>query len=96
MASATPNLIVPGLGKRRMLELSTRARRLGMTPAHYVRHLVEEDLATDKAARNTTFAKLMQPVRRQFKSSGMTEAELDRIVNRARARHHARSKSGKA
>jgi len=88
-------LTVAGLGKRRMAELSSKARRLGMTPARYVRHLVEEDLALERAARKTTFSRLMRPVRAQFQSNGMTEAELDHLVERARTRHHDRVKARK-
>jgi hypothetical protein len=84
-------LQVKGLGKQKMSELSAKAKRLGTTAARYVRRLVEEDLALDHQARQTTFAEIMRPVREEFRASGMTEADLDAIVDRARTRHHQRA-----
>ena len=79
---------LPRLGKRRMAELTSKAKSLGMTPQRYVRFLIEEDLALDRKARTTTFAELMGPGR------DVDEAELDRLVDEARTRHHKKS-SGK-
>ena len=43
---------VKGLGKRKMAAIVQRAKRLGMTPQRYLRHLVEEDLAISERARS--------------------------------------------
>jgi hypothetical protein len=75
---------MPRLGKRKLAELTSRARSLGLTPEGYVRLLIEEDLALEQKARTTTFAKLMGPGR------DVDEAELDRLVDGARTRHHQR------
>ena len=80
---SSPTVIqVPRLGKQRMAELTRKANSLGMTPERYVQTLIEEDLALDRKARSTTFAELMGPGRE------VDEAELDRLVDAARTRHH--------
>ena len=68
-----------------MSKLASKAKRLGMTPQRYVRELVEKDLALDRKARATTLAELVGPGR------DVDEAELDRLVEAARTRHHRRS-----
>lgn len=77
-------LQVRGLGKQKMAELASKARRLGLTPQEYVKRLVEEDLAIDRAARTTTLADIVGPGRQ------IDEDELDRLVDKARTRHQHR------
>lgn len=85
MASTAATLRLKGLGPRAMLELAGKARRLGMTPERYLRELVQEDLALDRKARTTTLAELMGPGRQ------VDEAELDKLIDAARTRHHRRN-----
>jgi hypothetical protein len=94
MPLTTTRLEIRGLGKRQIAALAQKAKRLGMTPERYVRQLVEEDLSLEKQAQSTTFAELMQPVRAEFTASGMSESELDILVDSARSRHSRRT-SGK-
>jgi DNA-binding ferritin-like protein len=91
MASSTAHLELRGLGKQKMSALAEKARRLGVTPARYLRQLVEADLAIEQEARATSFAELMKPVRADFTKSGTTEQELDHLVDMARSRHHERT-----
>jgi hypothetical protein len=88
MAAATLNLRVKGLGKQKIEALTRKAERLGLTKDEYVRQLLEDDLELDQQARTTFFAELMAPVREDFRRSGMSEADLDAIVKRARSRQH--------
>ena len=85
--SSTPVIQLPRLGKRRMAELTRKARSMGMTPQRYVQFLIEEDLALDRKARSTTFAELMGPGRE------VDEAELDQLVDEARTRHRTKSRA---
>ena len=85
---ATINLQLKGLGKQKMAELATKAKQLGMTPERYLKQLVEEDLARDRAARTTSLQELMGPGRE------IDEKELDALVERARERHHQRKPRG--
>jgi hypothetical protein len=90
MASIAARLELKGLGKQKFTALTAKAKRLGMTPARYLRQLVDDDLELDRQAQATTFSQLMGTTRDQFKESGLTEQELDDLVNAARSRHHNR------
>jgi len=78
----TTTLEVKGLGRGKLNELTREAKRLGVTPEQYVRNLVEERLDIARAAREKTFAEITGPGR------DVDEAELDRLVEAARERHH--------
>ncbi len=81
MATAM-TLELRGLDRREMRDLTAQARRLGLTPEDYVRRLVEENLALAREAREKTFTELTRPGR------AVDEAEVDQLVERAKARHH--------
>ena len=68
-----------------MSELVEQAKRAGMTPEGYVRHLVEENLAIARDARTKTFAAIMGPGRE------VDEAELDQLVEASKTRYHRRT-----
>jgi hypothetical protein len=56
-----------------------RAKHAGQTPPEYVRALIERALLADQS-----FDDILRPVRGDFARSGVTEAELERTVERAR------------
>jgi hypothetical protein len=85
MAITAISLRVKGLGRQKMAALTNKAKRLGMTPEAYLKHLIEQDLALDRKAHSTTLAELLGPGRE------VDEAELDRLVEAARTRHFERS-----
>ncbi len=84
--STITGLQLPRLGKQKMAQIASKAKRLGMTPQRYIRQLIEEDLALDQKAKTMSFAQIM--------SSGrdVNEAVLDKVVDEARARHHDNSR----
>jgi len=84
--STTAKLEISGLGKRKMVALAAKAKRLGVSPARYVRQLVEDDLAIERDAQSLTLAQIMDPVRNEFRQTRTTDEELDSIVNAARSR----------
>lgn len=84
--AATTTLRINGLPKRKMAELTAKARRLKLTPAAYVKRLVEEDLALDREAKSRSLAEVFGPGRH------VDEQELDRLVDEARSRHYQRTK----
>ena len=73
---------VKGFGKQKTAAIVERAKRLGMTPERYIKHLVEEDLKVSERAKASTFESLLGP------GSDVDEAELDQLVNAARVRYH--------
>jgi hypothetical protein len=87
--SQTPTLQIRGLGKQKTEKLIARAKRLGMTPQGYLKHLVEEDLAVSDRARNSSFEELLGPGRE------VDEMDVDRLVQEAKvARHREKAKKG--
>ena len=85
METTVTSLQLKGLGRKAMTELTSKAKRLGITPERYVKELVREDLALDRRARTTTFYELLGPGRE------VDEAELDELVDAARTRHYQRT-----
>lgn len=68
-----------GLRPAQLRALDRKARRKGKTAPEYVRSLVERDLLMDKS-----FDEILAPIREDFRKSGLTETQLDRIIDRAR------------
>ncbi len=56
-----------------------RARKIGTTAEDYVRYLIEEDLASALSMRV-----LFAPVREQIKESGISDTELDELLEAER------------
>ena len=81
MATAT-SVRVTGLGKQKMSRIVSRAKQMGLTPAEYIRQLVDEDLKSDHIARTKSFSEVLGP------GEDIDEVELDRLVNRAKRRHY--------
>ena len=77
MSSLSPGDI--GLGRSLLRAVEQKARRQGKTPPEYVRLLIERDLLADR-----TFDEILKPVRDDFRKSGISEEQLDQIVERAR------------
>jgi hypothetical protein len=81
MATST-SVRVTGLGKQKMSRIVARAKQMGLTPEEYVRQLVEEDLRLDHVARTKSFSEILGP------GQEVDEAELDKLVDRAKRRHY--------
>ncbi len=85
MPPSTIALQAKDLGKQKMAQVVRRAKRLGMTPQNYLKHLVEEDLAISVAARTTSFRQLMGP------GTEVDEQEVDKLVEAAKTKYHRRA-----
>jgi len=81
---------VTGLPRGELAALRSHAKALGMTAEVYARQLIEAGLALERKARTTSFDELFAPAQERFRDSGMTEEELDALVDAARSRHHRR------
>ena len=95
MSIAASGIRVSGLGKQKLAELRQNAKGLGMSLERYAKHLIENGLRLEQQARTTSFDDLLEPLRAEFRKSGVTEDELDRIVDAARTRHHRRKSKRK-
>jgi hypothetical protein len=67
-----------------------------MTPEEYAKKLIEDAISLEQEARTQSFDQLFAPVQQHFRQSGMTERELDEMVDAARTRHHRRTSRKKA
>ncbi len=72
-------LEVTGLCLDTLEAIGQKGRQAGKTISEYVRDVIETEVAGDQ-----TFAQILEPIRRSFDESGMTEAELDDLVKLAR------------
>ena len=77
---STTSLAAVGLSPAQLRAIEKKARRAGTTAPEYVRALIERDLMADQ-----TFDEILRPVRTDFERRGVTDAQLDGIVQRARA-----------
>src|SRR5688500_2876205 len=74
---------------KQLSALKRKARRMGLTPAMYIKRLIEDDLVLDRKAKNTTLDELAAPFRKALK--GISEHQFDQIVDAARTKHAIRS-----
>jgi hypothetical protein len=75
----TDTIQITGLPPSVIEAVENRAKEIGTTPENYVRYLIEEDLASTLSMRV-----LFAPVREQIRESGISEAELDELLEEAR------------
>jgi hypothetical protein len=86
-------LQVKDLPSRKWLAIRRKAEQMGTTPERYLRALIDEDLALDHKARNASLTELGRPFEKALE--GVSDSELDQIVDRARARHARRSRAAR-
>ena len=70
-----------------MTELVAKAKRMGLEPGAYAKRLIEEGLAFQRDAEKSSFAEIMTPVRNA--GGDLADAEIMKLVELARADHHA-------
>lgn len=75
----TDTIQVTGLPPLVIEAVENRVKEIGTTAEDYVRYLIEEDLASTLSMRV-----LFAPVREQIKESGISEDELDELLEEAR------------
>ncbi len=78
---------LPPLNKQRMAELVAKAKRIGIGPGDYAKRLIEDGLAFQREAEESSFAKIMKPVRNA--TGEVEDAEILDLVETVRAERHA-------
>jgi hypothetical protein len=68
-----------GLKPAQVKAVQRKARRQGKSAPEYLRALVERDLLADQP-----FDAILKPVRDDFRRSGITPEQLDKVVDAAR------------
>lgn len=75
----TDTIQITGLPPSVIEAVEKRANEIGTTAEKYVRYLIEEDLASTLSMRG-----LFAPVREQIRESGISEDELDELLEEAK------------
>ena len=70
-----------------MSDLIAKAKRLGIGPGDYAKKLIEEALAFQREAEESSFAEIMRPVREV--GGTVNDVEIVKLVEIARTKHHA-------
>jgi hypothetical protein len=78
---ATVTLELPLETERRLRE---KATHLGQTLETYLKQVAEREANGNNGDSSSHLDELLAPIRRQFVQSGMTEEELDKLVEEAR------------
>jgi hypothetical protein len=73
---------LPPLDKRSMLDLVSKAKRMGMDPGDYAKRLIEDGLAFQREAEESSFAEIMGPVRDA--TGAVDDGEIQKLVDSAR------------
>ena len=96
MISAPSTLHVTGLAKEKLHAPACKQRLAGM-PLRFMRGgSSKREFPSSSEPRTLTFDDLFAPAQERFRKSGMTEQELDKLVNVARTRHNRRTSRKKA
>ena len=72
-------LQIDGLRPAQLRAVKAQADREGKTPAEYVRALIERDLLARRS-----FDVILAPVRADVQARGISEADVDAVVEKAR------------
>ena len=75
----TGTLEITGLRFETLQALKDKAREAGKTVEEYLRTVIEADVLADQS-----FSEILEPIRRSFDESGMSETELDTLLLQAR------------
>lgn len=65
-------------------KLQERAAQSGQDVTEYVHQLIEKDVQKGPSGPSGTLDEMLAPIRRQFEESGMTEKELDTLIEETR------------
>lgn len=75
-------------------QLHERASQLGQDLTGYLQQLIREDLEAAPRRRGRSFSEILAPVHEDFRKSGMTEDELDALLQAALDESRAERRRG--
>lgn len=87
MSLETGTLEITGLRFETVQALKDKARAAGKTVEDYLRTVIEADVLADQS-----FSEILEPIRRSFDESGMSEDDLDTLFAEAREKVYQDSK----
>ncbi len=83
--ASTATIQLPPLKKQSMSELVAKAKRMGIEPGDYAKRLIEDALAFQREAEESSCARIMKPVRDAV--GAVSDTEIVRLVEKARKDH---------
>ena len=86
MSAETGTLEITGLRSEILQALREKARMAGQTVEEYSRGVIEADVMSDRP-----FSEILEPIRRSFDESGMSEEELETLFEAAREKVYQES-----
>jgi hypothetical protein len=88
MSLENGTLEITGLRFETLQALAAKAREAGKTVEEYLRTVIEADVLADRP-----FSEILEPIRRSFDESGMSETELDALFEQAREQVYQASRN---
>ncbi len=85
----TATIQLPPLTKQNMSDLIAKAKRMGIKPGDFAKQLIEDSLAGQREAEESTFAQIMKPVREA--TGEVSDSEITSLVEIARSNNSART-----
>jgi hypothetical protein len=86
-AMSTASIQISGLRRQTIASLTSQARAQGLSVEGYVKEIIEAEMSISDMARRKTIDEVFAPAQQQFRESGMSEDELDQLVDAARHDH---------
>lgn len=93
----TLTLRITGLTEETLRKIDEKAGRRGRDRAEYVRDLIERDLGSRDSDDPRSILQRFEPVQAEFAASGLSEGDLDLLIEEAReqvSRHSGTSSGG--
>src|SRR5690349_5197512 len=81
---STTSIQISGLRRQTIASLKSQAKAQGLSVEGYVREIIEAEMSISEMARHKTIDEVFAPGQQQFRESGMSDEELDRLVDAAR------------
>ena len=85
---ATLTLRVTGLSEETLRKIDEQAKRNGRDRNGFLRDLIEGAVTANRQDDAPSILDLFAPVQEEFRQSGMTEADLDVLIEEARNQVH--------
>ena len=81
---STASIQISGLRPQTVASLKSQAKVHGLSVEGYVKEIIEAEMSISEMAKQMTIDQVFAPAQKQFRESGMSEAELDRLIDAAR------------
>lgn len=81
---STASIQISGRRRQTITSLKSQAKAQGLSVEGYVKEFIETEMSISEMARRKTIDEVFAAAQKQFRESGMSEADLDRLIDAAR------------